>query len=86
MYLMTPFIKSHICVHVYTITYKPIHIKSYYDFVNVYKVNCKNVAQTIDNNYRDRECVYLCMMGAHTEMAVKNFLKSFMCILLLNLI
>lgn len=46
---MAPFIKSHICVHVYTITYKLIHIKSYYDFVNVYKVNCKNVAQTIDN-------------------------------------
>ena len=36
-------------MHVYTITYKLIHIKSYYDFVNVYKVNCKNVAQTIDN-------------------------------------
>lgn len=46
---MAPFIKSHICVHVYTIIYKLIHIKSYYDFVNVYKVNCKNVAQTIDN-------------------------------------
>ena len=64
----------------------PSPIKSYYDFVNAYKVNCKNVAQTIDNNYGDRECVYLCMMGAHTEMAVKNFLKGFMCILLLNLI
>lgn len=71
---MTPFIKSHICVHVYTITYKLIHIKSYYDFVNVYKVNCKNVAQTSSvydgDTYRD---------GSED-------LKSFMCILLLNLI
>ena len=29
----------------------PSLIKSYYDFVNAYKVNCKNVAQTIDDNY-----------------------------------
>lgn len=89
---MAPFSYTHACACAHANLKANSHYKSYYNSVNAYKGDCKNVAQTIDSEELWGQgmcvmCVYLCVMGVHTEMGLKgSFPKSSMCILLLNLI